>query len=157
MDWRFVCESPQYLHLFPLLIENLETGNAPCVNMVGATIGAGVGPLQGLHGLVLDALVSVEMITATGDLITVSSTQYPDLFWAIRGAGANFGIITSATYGVHDHTNNGQVVNADFVFPAAANLSLFEVLQSYDDNLPPELAIDIGISYNNVTNGVRVP
>lgn len=125
--------------------------------MVGATLGAGVGPLQGLHGLIIDALVSVRMVTAAGDLITVSATQYPDLFWAIRGAGANFGIITSAVYEVHNHTNNGNVVNADFAFNPAVNISLFEVMQSFDDNLPPELSLNIGLSYNYTAQRVCFP
>lgn len=124
--------------------------------MVGATLGAGVGPLQGLHGLVLDALSSVQLITASGSLITVSSTENPDLFWAIRGAGANFGIITSANYSIHDATNDGMLVNADFIYPASANRSLFELLASFDEYLPPQLGLSIEMAYNQTSQEVRV-
>ncbi|KAJ5423902.1 FAD binding domain protein [Penicillium cf. griseofulvum] len=51
-----------------------------CVNTVGPTLGGGLGVLYGTHGLLLDALVSVRLVTASGDAITVSSTEYPDLF-----------------------------------------------------------------------------
>lgn len=122
--------------------------------MIGVTLGAGVGPLQGLHGLVLDALKSVHLVTASGELITVSSTENADLFWALRGAGANFGIITSANYTIHDATNNGQLINADFIYPAAANRSLFTLLASFDDYIPPELALGIEMLYNHTSQEV---
>jgi fumiquinazoline A oxidase len=125
--------------------------------MVGATIGAGIGPLQGLHGLIADALLSVRMVTATGDLITVSNTSNPDLFWAIRGAGANFGIITSATYKIHDATNRGQVLNADFGFPGTANASLYNLLQSWDNAFPKEAGLAIVAGFNATSGQVRRP
>ena len=124
--------------------------------MVGATIGAGIGTLQGLHGLILDSLVSVRMVTASGDLITVSKTEHPDLFWALRGAGANFGIITSATYTIYDATNGGQVVNADFIFPPSANRSVFEFLKSLDESIPAPLSLQIQLSFSQTTKQVRI-
>ena len=53
---------------------------------------------MGTFGLILDALVSARVVTATGEVIEVSDTHNEDLFWTIRGAGANFGIITEATF-----------------------------------------------------------
>jgi hypothetical protein len=76
------------------------------------------------------------------------------LFWALRGAGANFGIITSATYTIHDATNRGQAVNADFIYPAAQNRSLWELLGSYDDYIPDELNILLSAGYNRETKQV---
>ncbi|KAK8070917.1 hypothetical protein PG997_011120 [Apiospora hydei] len=76
----------------------LQTGSATCPSLIGVTLGGGVGRFTGVHGLLLDALISVRMVTWDGRLITVSKTSYPDLFWAIRGAGANFGAVVSATY-----------------------------------------------------------
>lgn len=134
-----------------------ETGNAPCVNFVGATIGAGVGPLQGLHGLVADALLSVRLVTATGELITVSQTSHPNLFWAIRGAGANFGIITSATYKIFDATNGGQVLNADFGFAGSANASLYNLVKSWDNSFPKEAGLVVGAGYSPATGLVTLP
>jgi FAD/FMN-containing dehydrogenase len=113
-------------------------------------LGGGWGSLQGLRGLLIDNLLSVELVTASGDLITVSATQNPDLFWALRGAGQNFGIVTSATYKVYDATNGGQVVNADFAFTAADNRSVWEYMQSYDESLPANMALS-GFAFANAT------
>ncbi|RYP36919.1 hypothetical protein DL767_003167 [Monosporascus sp. MG133] len=132
--------------------KELPTGNAVCVGLVGATIGGGIGVSTGLHGLTLDALKSVRVITAVGELVTASKETNPDLFWAIRGAGANFGIITSATYEIYDQTNDGNVILGSFTFPASANTSVWEALQSFDDYLPPELALAISMSYNRTSN-----
>ncbi|KAJ5783898.1 CAZyme family AA7 [Penicillium psychrosexuale] len=120
--------------------KEIQTGSCPCVGMVGATLGGGVGRYQGLHGLILDALKSVQLVTAAGDLITVSATQNEDLFWGIRGAGFNYGIVTSATYNVHDLTNEGNVLNADFMFPASLNETYFNILASYG-TLPAGLSL----------------
>ncbi|KAI0161038.1 hypothetical protein GGR52DRAFT_562652 [Hypoxylon sp. FL1284] len=136
--------------------KEIQTGNAVCVGMVGATIGGGIGTLQGLHGLVLDALLSVKIVTAKGDLITASKVENPDLFWAIRGAGANFGIITSATYQIFDQTNEGNVVFAHYNFPVTASRSMWEFLQSYDEKLPPPLAFLPAITYNRTTEQTLV-
>ncbi|RAK71698.1 FAD-binding oxidoreductase [Aspergillus fijiensis CBS 313.89] len=95
---------------------------------------------QGLHGLIIDALESVELVTVKGDLITVSATENADLFWGLRGAGFNYGIVTSATYKVYDLTNKGNVLNADFMFPAELNETYFEILASYD-TLPAALSL----------------
>ena len=121
---------------------------------MGATLGAGIGPLQGLHGLMLDALVSVKLVTATGSLITVSTMENADLFWGMRGAGFNFGIVTEATYKVYDTTYNGLVTEGDMLFPASANRSIWKILKSYDDTLPAELALTSVVSYNATTDAV---
>ncbi|KAI3322751.1 Glucooligosaccharide oxidase [Xylariaceae sp. AK1471] len=126
----------------------MPVGSCACPGMVGATIGAGVGRYQGLFGLIIDSLVSVRLVTAEGKLIEVSESSHPDLLWAIRGAGANFGIITSATYKLHPQTNGGQVVNADFVFPASSNASYFDMIQSLQEGMPAELSTISIMEYN---------
>lgn len=122
--------------------------------MVGATIGGGIGTLQGIHGLVLDSLLSVTMVDAKGDMVIASKTVNPDLFWAIRGAGANFGIITSATYQIHDQTNDGNVIIANYPFPVSASRSAWEFVQSYDENIPAPLVLIPSIRYNHTTEEV---
>lgn len=64
-------------------------------------LGGGHGFLTARHGLAIDNLVSVEMILADGSIVEVSETQRPDLFWAVRGAGAQFGIVTRFTSRAH--------------------------------------------------------
>ncbi|KAI1379512.1 hypothetical protein F4677DRAFT_409423 [Hypoxylon crocopeplum] len=136
--------------------KEIQTGNAVCVGMVGATIGGGIGTMQGLHGLVLDALESVRLVTATGDIVNASASENPDLFWGIRGAGANFGIITSATYVVYDEINNGRATLAHFDFPVSANRSIWELLRSYDDYIPAPLALIPSIQYNHTINETSI-
>jgi FAD/FMN-containing dehydrogenase len=108
--------------------------------MVGATLGGGVGPFQGLHGLLIDSLVSVHMVTGTGEIVEASETVNSDLFWGVRGAGANFGIITSATYQVHDLTHGGQALVADYIFAASQNATLFDTIASLSQGLPDEFS-----------------
>lgn len=120
--------------------------------MIGATIGAGVGPYQGLHGLVIDALRSVRLVTATGEIVTASDTENPGLFWAVRGAGANFGVITSATYEIFETINKGMLQQADFVYPGATNSSLWELIESWDKTYPKEMGMTAVGSYNHTTN-----
>ncbi|KAI0147393.1 Glucooligosaccharide oxidase [Xylariaceae sp. FL1272] len=126
----------------------LPTGSCACPGMVGVTVGGGVGRYQGLNGLLADALLSARLVTADGELITVSEDSYPDLFWAIRGAGANFGIITSATYRLFPLTNSGMVFNADIILPASSNASYFDALQALENDMPAELATITILTYN---------
>ncbi len=72
-----------------------ETGIA------GLTLGGGYGWLRGQHGLSCDNLVSVEIVTANGQVLTASEGENSDLFWAIRGGGGNFGVVTSFEYQLH--------------------------------------------------------
>ncbi|KAI5843790.1 hypothetical protein DFP73DRAFT_550267 [Morchella snyderi] len=83
------------------------TGICDCVGFLGATLGGGHGRLQGRHGLMVDNILSAQLTIATGETITVSNTSYPDLFWALRGAGHNFGIVTEATYRIYEAVNGG--------------------------------------------------
>lgn len=114
-----------------------------------------MGLLQGLHGYTSDALISARIVTASGVLFEASATNNTELFWAIRGAGANFGIITSATYQVYDATNGGQAQNADFLYPETANRSVWDILQTLDETLPAELSVTITSAYIQTFEQVR--
>ncbi len=76
-------------------------GQVSHTGIAGLALGGGLGYLMGKHGAVCDNLLSVDLITAEGDRITASEELYPDLFWAVRGAGANFGVAISFTYRLH--------------------------------------------------------
>ncbi|KAK1996672.1 FAD binding domain-containing protein [Colletotrichum falcatum] len=75
----------------------IQTGNCNCVGALGAILGGGYGNLIGEVGFGVDNVLSMRVVVASGETLTVSPTSRPDLFWAFRGAGPNFGIVTSAT------------------------------------------------------------
>ncbi|KAK7909037.1 hypothetical protein PG985_014915 [Apiospora marii] len=71
-----------------------------CVGVMGAMLGGGHGFLQGRYGLTADNMVSARVVTAEGNVVTASRAENPDLFWALRGAGHNFGVVASVEYRV---------------------------------------------------------
>ncbi len=76
-------------------------GTVSSTGIAGLTLGGGIGWLMRTCGLACDNLVSVDLVTAEGRLLTASATENPDLFWGMRGAGANFGVVTSFEYQLH--------------------------------------------------------
>ena len=76
-------------------------GTVSSTGIAGLTLGGGIGWLMRTCGLACDNLVSVDLVTAEGRLLTASATENPDLFWGVRGAGANFGVVTSFEYQLH--------------------------------------------------------
>ncbi len=76
-------------------------GQVSHTGIAGLTLGGGLGYLMSKYGAVCDNLLSVDLVTANGELVTASDEQNPDLFWAVRGAGANFGVATSFRYRLH--------------------------------------------------------
>lgn len=77
------------------------TGNCGTVGMVGLTLGGGYGPLTPRHGLALDNLLGAEVVLADGRLVNCDTHENPDLFWALRGGGGNFGVVTSMRVRLH--------------------------------------------------------
>jgi FAD/FMN-containing dehydrogenase len=69
--------------------------------IAGLTLGGGIGWLMRKHGATVDNLLSAQLVTVEGDVVTVSAEEHADLFWAIRGGGGNFGIVTSFEYRLH--------------------------------------------------------
>src|SRR5947209_148069 len=72
-----------------------SSGDASSVGVGGLTLGGGIGWMVRKHGLTIDHLIAVELVTADGRLLRVSADEHPDLFWALRGGGGNFGIATA--------------------------------------------------------------
>ena len=76
-------------------------GVVSTTGIAGYTLGGGLGWLMAKYGLAADNLLAVELVTADGEVLQVDAASHPDLFWALRGGGGNFGVATSFTYRLH--------------------------------------------------------
>jgi FAD/FMN-containing dehydrogenase len=76
-------------------------GDTATVGIGGITLGGGVGYLVRKHGLTIDHLLAAELVTADGQLLRIDADRHPDLFWAIRGGGGNFGVVTRFRFKLH--------------------------------------------------------
>ena len=79
----------------------LPTGILGTTGIAGLTLGGGIGYLSRGHGLTIDSLLEADVVLASGELVTTDAERHPDLFWAIRGGGGNFGIVTSFLFKLH--------------------------------------------------------
>ena len=92
-------------------------GDTGSVGIAGITLGGGVGYLVRKFGLTIDNVEAVELVTADGELITADAEHHPDLFWALRGGGGNFGVATRFRYRLHELP---QITGGMLVLPATA-------------------------------------
>src|SRR5918993_187297 len=90
-------------------------GDTGSVGIGGITLGGGGGDMVRKHGLTIDDVLAAEIVTADGELITVDAESHPDLFWAIRGGGGNFGVVTRYHYRLHEVST---IVGGMLVLPA---------------------------------------
>ena len=118
-------------------------GECPSVGIAGYTLGGGLGRLMGKHGSGCDNLLAAELVDADGQVLRVSADENQDLFWAIRGAGANFGIVTSLEYRLH---RVGLGLAGSLTYPITNFREVLTFLDDYMTSVPDELdlVIDLG-------------
>ncbi len=104
----------------------------------GYTLGGGLGWLMGLHGLAADNLVEAEVVLASGEVVRAGEDEHPDLFWAIRSGGGNFGVVTSFVFRLHPH---GEVVGGLIAHPLEAAPELLRFYREFTAEVPDELTI----------------
>ncbi|KAK0724875.1 hypothetical protein B0H67DRAFT_657667 [Lasiosphaeris hirsuta] len=107
------------------------TGLCECVSTIGPLLGGGHSIVQGRHGFAADNLASARLVLANGSAVTVSAESNPDLFWAIRGAGHNFGIVTSFKLNVHDVGDTWTMLT--FIFAQDKLESFFSTWNQLED------------------------
>ncbi|MDJ1135763.1 FAD-binding oxidoreductase [Streptomyces iconiensis] len=120
------------------------TGTAGAVGMAGLALGGGYGPLSGRFGLAVDSVLSVDIVLADGSLVTADAGHESDLFWAVRGAGGNFGAVTGMRLRLHQIP---ALLSGMVIYPAA---QADPVLAALADHLPAggpdELTVQTGFT-----------
>lgn len=106
--------------------------------IAGLTLGGGFGWLSRRYGLTIDNLLSAELVTADGKMLTASETENPDLFWAIRGGGGNFGVITSFTFRLHPV--GPEVLSGLIIHPLDDATRVMKYAREYLQSTPDEFS-----------------
>ena len=105
----------------------------------GLTLGGGIGYLARRFGLTVDNLLSADVVLADGSFVTASPTSHSDLFWALRGGGGNFGIVTSFTFRCHDIGNAGTIIGGPVLYDLADTADVMRWYRELLPSLPEEL------------------
>jgi len=127
-------------HAFGLAV---PFGIVASTGVAGLTLGGGTGYLTRQHGLTIDNLLEVDMVLADGSFVTANERQHPDLFWAVRGGGGNFGVVTSFLFQGHP----ARMVYAGPIFwdAAAHGKAVMSAYRDFLPTAPEELGIFVGL------------
>jgi FAD/FMN-containing dehydrogenase len=130
------------------------TGGAiSTTGIAGLTLGGGLGWLMGIHGLAADNLLSVELVNADGTVLNVTAESDPDLFWALRGGGGNFGVATSLEYRLHPLR---EVVGGLIAHPFEAARDVLRFYREFTQSVPDELTVFAGLVYAPGSSELRL-
>ncbi len=111
----------------------------------GLTLGGGFGRVARRFGLALDNVKSVDIVTADGELRHASAKENPDLYWAVRGGGGNFGIVTGFEFGLHPMQR--QIIGGNLVFPIGRARELLEFYGEYSHTVPEGMYVDAEMNF----------
>jgi len=117
-------------------------GVVSTTGIAGLTLGGGVGWLMPKLGATIDNVLSIDIVTADGEKIRASADEHPDLFWALRGGGGNFGVATSFEYRLHPVA---QIVGGLIAFPLPAADELFRFVREFARTAPDELMLALAL------------
>lgn len=117
-------------------------GIVSTTGIAGLTLGGGYGWLQGKYGLSVDNLLAAEIVTADGHVLDASEHDNADLFWALRGGGGNFGVVTSFTYRLHPVTT---VLGGSLAFPLSRADAVIDAYRRLASEAPDELGVQCGL------------
>ncbi|ATA97200.1 FAD-binding oxidoreductase [Sinorhizobium meliloti] len=115
----------------------LPTGINSTTGIAGLTLGGGFGWITRKFGLTIDNLLSADVVTANGELVRASPTEHRDLFWAIRGGGGNFGVVTAFEFRLHEL--GPEVLSGLVIHPFAEAGSVLQQYRQALENAPDEL------------------
>jgi hypothetical protein len=111
----------------------------------GLTLGGGIGYLARRFGLTVDNLLSADVVLADGSLVTASDQSHPDLFWALRGGGGNFGVVTSFRFACHEIGEHGMIIGGPVLYDLADAEAVMRWYRDLLPSLPEELSGWIGM------------
>jgi FAD/FMN-containing dehydrogenase len=106
--------------------------------VAGLTLGGGVGWLMRKHGLTIDNLLAIDIVTADGEKLRASENEHPDLFWALRGGGGNFGVVTSLEFRLH--AVGPTVLAGPIIWDATDAGEILRFYRDFVSNAPDELS-----------------
>ena len=107
--------------------------------VAGLTLGGGFGWLSRKYGMTVDSLVSAEVVNAAGEAIHTSATEHPDLFWALRGGGGNFGVVTHFEFQLHPVAPD--VLSGLIVYPISQAKQVLQQYRDFIGKAPDELSV----------------
>jgi FAD/FMN-containing dehydrogenase len=111
--------------------------------IAGLTLGGGLGWLTGRYGLVVDNVVGLRLVTANGVHLRVDRDENPDLFWALRGGGGNFGVVTSIEYRLHSH--GPLILGGLIAFPLQEARKVLRFYRDFSSRLPDQAECHAGL------------
>ena len=129
-------------------------GVVSTTGIAGLTLGGGLGWLMGKYGLALDNLRAIELVTANGMVVRASRDEEPDLFWAVRGGGGNFGVVTSFEYQLHPVGPN--VTAGLIVHPIDRARDLLEFYRESTQSLSDEHTLFATLTHSPDGSGTQV-
>jgi hypothetical protein len=121
------------------------SGFIASTGVAGLTLGGGIGYLSRRFGLTVDNLLSADVVLADGTFVAASESSHSDLFWALRGGGGNFGIVTSFTFRCHDIGEHGTVIAGPVLYDFADTAEVMRWYRELHPSLPEELSGWIGL------------